>query len=164
MFKKFSELEGHGVDGMNVDDDEALNQTVPSHLRPKSASSLKPRRLFAPAKSHSTEDEEADTEIEDAVSTPSRQVTRKTATPKAPLWGPVSPPTTSRATRSKDVNLSSSPAGPSDDETPQRRSVRGTNRSPFDMWQRGKASDGSSSRKREAEDMITQGSEKKLRR
>lgn len=157
-------MEDNGSNSTDTDDDaDELNESVSRHLRPRSRSLLKPRLLFGPPKAHTTEDEEADTEIEDAVATPSRQVTRKTATPKAPRFGPASPPTTSRATRSKDVNLISSPSAPSEDDSSQR-SVRSANRSPFDLWQRSKTSDISTSKKRGGEDLMSRGEEKRLRR
>lgn len=160
-------MEDNGNNGLDTDDDDhEVDQSVSPRLRPRSRSLLKPRLLFGPSKAHTTEDEEADTEIEDAIATPSRQVTRKTTTPKAPRFGqasPASPPTTSRATRSKDIHLASSPSGPSEDDSSQR-SARSANRSPFDLWQRSKASNTSTHKKRGAEDLMTRGEEKRLRR
>jgi len=118
--------------------------------RPLTRSAIKPKLLFptrqqAAAKmSHNTEDEEADTDIEDHTkdfSTPKHQVEGFLPTPKAPRFAPATPPTTARATRSKNIDISSSPAGPtsSDDyPSPLRKSGRrgGTGRpvSPFDEW------------------------------
>lgn len=110
-------------------------------------SSVKPRLLFPSreqleakeARQFDTEDEEAITDIdEDVKSTPHAQVDITTRTPKAPKFAPVdmaTPPTTVRTTRSKDVRLLGSSAGPaSDDEFGgSAGSV-----SPFMGWQRTK--------------------------
>jgi len=118
-------------------------------------------------RSHTTEDEEAETDIEESmkgVSTPMDQAEDVATTPKAPKFAPVSPPTTARATRSKKIDLSSSPAAPtSDDEatTPMRKG-RGGKVSPFDMWQRTKGSKVGATKKREG-DLLLRGGEKKLR-
>lgn len=153
------------------------DQTVTSNLRrPLTRSSIKPRLLFPTAeqsraretRSHNTEDEEADTDIEDGVATPFDQTDKFAATPKAPRFGPVTPPTTTRATRSKKVEVYSSPAGPtSDDEfvstSPMLRNHRtaSTKVSPFDQWQRVKPVS-TKGKKREGEP-LTRGPEKKVR-
>lgn len=147
-------------------------------------SSLKPRLLFPTAeqtrakeiRSHNTEDEEADTDIEEpggGDSTPVDQVEEFAATPKAPKFGPATPPTTTRATRSKKVDMSTSPADPtSDDESVStspmlrnHRSVPGKV-SPFDQWQRVKRSKPAAGKGKKREgDTLTRGTgtEKKVR-
>jgi hypothetical protein len=94
-------------------------------------------------RSQAVEDEEADTDIDESsmLSIPRTRPSRKTgitnnstpqhdeeiSTPMAPRFGPavpISPPSTSRATRSKKIDMSSSPAGPDSDDA----------RSPFHSW------------------------------
>jgi len=110
--------------------------------RPLTRSSIKPRLLFPSAeqiqeRSQLTEDEEeavTDIESEDYdMSTPLAQVDVTVGTPKAPKFAPATPPTTVRATRSKDARMTRSPAGPGSDD-----GVRGNSLSPFDRWQRTK--------------------------
>ncbi|KAK2624737.1 hypothetical protein QTJ16_005930 [Diplocarpon rosae] len=117
MFRKFKEEYECDVESQSDESDlEQLSdgdQTLTTNLhRPLTRSSLVPRLLFPQSeqelakdiKSHSTEDEEADTDIEEAaggVSTPSAQVTEYAITPKAPRFGPTTPPTTTRTTRTK---------------------------------------------------------------
>jgi hypothetical protein len=165
MFRKFKDLDGEDPSNMEVDEEDDLDLSVPSNLRgPRTRSSLKPRLLFAPPpREHTTEDEEADTDIDETLATPRRQGGSKIATPKAPKFAPVSPPTTARTTRSKDVLQNGSTTEPSDDapSTPKVRGGRGKT-SPFDMWQRVK-SDGPT-RKREGPDSMIGGSEKRVRR
>ena len=91
-------------------------------------SSIKPRLLFPSSqqirakerKSQlSEDDEEAITDIEEhEVSTPAEEQ-HVVATPKAPKFAPASPPTTGRATRSKDVEMKS-PVGPGNGDRPRR--------------------------------------------
>lgn len=107
-------------------------------------SSIKPRLLFPaqekPQPSHETDEEEAPTDIEDNVDpvdakpeeqqseTPQESEEKSTPdTPTAPRFAPASPPSTSRATRSKKLVA---------EETPAKRTGR---RSPFDSWRRTKA-------------------------
>ncbi|KAL5315532.1 hypothetical protein ACEPPN_016400 [Leptodophora sp. 'Broadleaf-Isolate-01'] len=162
-----------------VEGDSSLTRNL---RRPLTRSSIKPRLLFPTAeqsraretRSHNTEDEEADTDIEEpmgGVSTPFDQIDEFAATPKAPRYGPVTPPTTTRATRSKKVEVYSSPAGPTSDEesastSPMLRNHRtaSTKVSPFDQWQRVKPAKASPTKgkKREGES-LTRGTEKKLR-
>ncbi|KAH7380893.1 hypothetical protein BKA64DRAFT_223859 [Cadophora sp. MPI-SDFR-AT-0126] len=160
------------------------DQTLTSNLRrPLTRSSIKPRLLFPTAEqsrareapSHNTEDEEADTDIEepmDSISTPFDQVHPAASTPKAPRFGPVTPPTTARATRSKKIDVCSSPTGPtSDDESvstsPMVRNHRTASAkvSPFDQWQRVKPVKPSPTRggKKREGDSLTRGSIKKPR-
>ena len=95
-------------------------------------------------RSQAVEDEEADTDIDESsmLSTPRTRPSRKSrminsnstphcddeiSTPMAPRFGPgvpISPPSTARVTRSKKIDMSSSPAGPDSDDA----------HSPFDSW------------------------------
>jgi len=103
-------------------------------------------------RSQATEDEEeAVTDIEDpGVSTPTYHIDEIVSTPKAPRFAPASPPTTARTTRSKKLEMSSSPAGlPSDDEHVHSSS---RNSSPFLGWRRVKSTSGGS--KREGESLV----------
>ncbi|CZT43090.1 uncharacterized protein RSE6_03076 [Rhynchosporium secalis] len=184
VFRKFGEDDDHQFFANETDsEDEVDDQTLTTNLRrPLTRSSLKPRLLFPTAeqsgtretRSHNTEDEEADTDIEEpmnSLSTPLDQIDDITATPKAPRFGPVTPPTTARATRSRKAEVCSSPADPtSDDEpapsSPILRSHRpsSTKVSPFDQWQRVKpvkASPGKG-KKRNGEPLIG-AAEKKVR-
>ncbi|KUJ20494.1 uncharacterized protein LY89DRAFT_715880 [Mollisia scopiformis] len=140
MFRKFA------VDSDT--EDGTVSPELPRSMR----SAVKPKLLFteeraqaAEAKSHNTEDEEADTDIEDRdeITTPTAQAHDITATPKAPKFAPYTPPTTVRATRSKKVYMTSSPAGPgSDDEmandvvptTPMFRASQLGRAGLFDEW------------------------------
>lgn len=86
---------------------------------------MKPRLLFptpeqlkAKEMSQAMEDdEEAVTDVDESnrLATPKDQVARLVATPKAPRFGPVSPPTTARSTRSKQLRTHGSPAEIEDD-------------------------------------------------
>lgn len=114
---------------------------------PLTRSSLKPRLLF-PSKTTpqvntcELADEEAPTDIEDDIAieahgshqTPADLVDISPATPKAPKFAPVSPPATSRATRSTSRAASNG--------TPMKPSGGGK-RSPFDGWRRVKGGSGS---------------------
>lgn len=86
------------------------------------------------------------------------------ATPKAPKFAPFSPPSTVRATRSKNVDTGSSPSGAATDneaESPMRRGRSGKV-SPFDKWQRTKSGVGGG-RKREAVSPPGAGASKRTR-
>lgn len=123
-FRKFNDTEED--EGSVVDDiaaiDAALEEDIPSRLRrPLTRSSVKPRLLFPTpeqlrareTRSHATEDEEeAVTDIEEPnhLSTPKGQMDDAIATPKAPKFAPASPPTTTRVTRSKQTDITGSPA------------------------------------------------------
>ncbi|CAL3970880.1 unnamed protein product [Diplocarpon coronariae] len=118
IFRKFHEGDEHDVEvqGDESDPEQVIDgdQTLTTNLRrPLTRSSIIPRLLFPQpeqelakdTKSHNTEDEEADTDIEEpmgGVSTPSEQVTGYVITPKAPRFGPTTPPTTTRTTRTKN--------------------------------------------------------------
>jgi hypothetical protein len=181
IFRKFADIE---AEGSQPDDDEdeandSLAQSIPRNLRrPLTRSAIKPRLLFPTPeqskarepKSHNTDDEEAETDIEEpSISTPMDLTDDMVATPKAPRFGPVSPPTTSRATRSKKLDMSTSlPEPTSDDEdvptSPLLRSQRtGGKISPFDQWQRVKKTSAPASKKREGEPISRRGGDKKLR-
>ncbi|KAL2062943.1 hypothetical protein VTL71DRAFT_6015 [Oculimacula yallundae] len=185
IFRKFGDDEINEPQSManeTESEDEVEDETLAINLRrPLTRSSIKPRLLFPSAeqsrtretRAHNTEDEEADTDIEepmDSASTPFDQIFDLTATPKAPRFGPVTPPTTVRATRSKKVEVFSSPAGPtSDDEaapsSPMLRSHRSAGKvSPFDSWQRVKPVNPTASKgkKREGEP-LGRDNEKKVR-
>jgi len=175
LFRKFADVDDSGPypeDDINARIDDVLDDVVPSTLRrPCTRSSIKPRLLFPRAqqkesRSHNTEDEEADTDIEDPMdmSTPTGQMDDRVATPTAPKCAPVTPPITARATRSKNVEVSSSPGAPtSDDEhlrTPPRHNARRAGKvSPFDQWNRHRPV----TKKREGEPLARGRADKKLR-
>jgi hypothetical protein len=175
MFRKFAEVDNSGPypeDDIEARIDDVLDEVVPSSLRrPLTRSSIKPRLLFPSpqqreTRSHNTEDEEADTDIEDPMdmSTPMGQMDDRVATPTGPKFAPATPPTTARATRSKNVDLSSSPGAPtSDDEhlrTPPRHNARRVGKvSPFDQWNRHRPV----TKKREGEPLARGRADKKLR-
>lgn len=179
MFKKFTDVDN---EASAADDDHVANadaiieESVPENLRrPLTRSSVKPRLLFPSPqqakvrkfRDHNTEDEEADTDIEDplpGISTPVDQVDDMGRTPKAPRFAPATPPTSSRATRSKKVDMSTSPAGLSsedDSETSPLQVDKHGKISPFDQWIRVKNPD-KGSKKRTGE-TITRGGIKRLR-
>jgi hypothetical protein len=124
MFRKFNDTEEDEVGAIDDDAriDAALEADLPSRLRrPLTRSSIKPRLLFPTPeqlraremRSQATEDEEeAITDIDEAnhLSTPKDQMHGAIATPKAPKFAPASPPTTTRVTRSKQLDVTGSPA------------------------------------------------------
>lgn len=104
---------------------------------------VKPRLLFPSTKASKEneifEDEEAETDIEEHAKpaveeavTPEVDVEEKVDTPKAPKFAPASPPTTSRATRSKKLIF--------DEPTPIKLKGARSGISPFDGWRRTKNS------------------------
>lgn len=125
-----------------------------SDIESASRFTVQPRLLFPSAKgSNENElintDEEAETDIDEqhskdqtanideTVETPAEAIEEKVDTPKAPKFAPASPPSTSRATRSKKIVA--------DEPTPiKMKGKRGGPRSPFDGWRRTKTSPGSS--------------------
>jgi hypothetical protein len=119
-------------------------------------------------RSQATEDEEeaiTDIEEQNGVSTPMDHLDEPVATPQAPKFAPFSPPTTARATRSKQVDMSSSPArqtSEDEDESPMRRG-RGGKVSPFDKWQRTKGGVRGGGKKREGERISRGATSKKVR-
>jgi hypothetical protein len=168
-FRKFSEIEREGSDeeGEPGSGDDA-DLEMPRRLhRPLTRSQIKPRRLFETKKpvlpaaqaTFDTEDEEADTDIEE------KHVEFDfAATPKAPKFAPsmASPPTTARVTRSTklDVNdlLSDDEAEP---VTPSRGRTRHERISPFEGWGHGKSIP--ASKKRTGSPIGHQGVSKRLR-
>jgi len=163
MFRKFVDEDGDGA-AIGGDNDAAeLDPSLPSRPRgPTTRSSFKPRLLFPPSNQaskdqHNTEDEEADTDIEEPVRgslTPSKEVDDLVATPTAPRFAPVSPPGTSRATRSKKVDVNSSPMGfTSDDEMIASQS-----------WQSNRKATTSRTARKRRGSVVADVSEKKLRR
>lgn len=123
------------------DMDDELDATVPSRLRgPLTRSSMKPRLLFPTAAQlaannpEDVEAEEADTDIEEGSSMSALVYNEEkmAATPRAPRFAPVSPPTTvARVTRSKKISSDDGMAGPS-------FSTMTGPTSPFESWQRTK--------------------------
>ncbi|KAI0100248.1 hypothetical protein GGR51DRAFT_356871 [Nemania sp. FL0031] len=157
IFRKFSESNDADASSQaeNEDlDDLDLDSETPKQ-RPMTRSSIKPRLLF-PSKSKgkqvataaTLEDEEAVTDIEDNVfhdaqddemetpATPTQAAKGKVETPNAPRFGPASPPSTGRVTRSTDK-------------------LRGGDKakvpSPFDGWRRSKSRAVPQSQKREGD-------------
>lgn len=123
--------------------------TVPPNLRrPLTRSSIKPRLLFPTAehtnakkkRSSVTEDEEeAITDIEEAH--PIMSSDDHVATPHAPKFAPVTPPTTARATRSKKVDLDAGLTSDDDGPAPSPTHIdsgKGAKVSPYNSWPRTK--------------------------
>ncbi|KFX90505.1 hypothetical protein V490_06412 [Pseudogymnoascus sp. VKM F-3557] len=141
IFRRFSDLDEAGSRPSAADEvEDEVDVTVPSRLRgPLTRSSMKPRLLFPTQKQlderdsqYSEADEEADTDIEEgnAVATPTL-LTEKVATPRAPRFAPVSPPSTvARTTRSKKISSDDDMAGASFSSLGSA--------SPFESWQRTK--------------------------
>lgn len=146
MFRKFAE--DHDEDSSSqAEGDEAADSDLNGQTRrnrPMTRSSIKPRLLFPSVKAKKAttstiEDEEAVTDIEDNVfndsqateaeapQTPARVAKGKVETPDAPRFGPASPPSTGRATRSTDKLRGGN--------TPMK--AKGA--SPFDGWRRSKS-------------------------
>ncbi|TAQ87186.1 hypothetical protein B7494_g4498 [Chlorociboria aeruginascens] len=137
IFRKFGNDEAEQIQDSDGVNDE-LEASVPRRLRgPLTRSSIKPRLLFPTplqskakeARSQATEDEEeAITDIEEPpVTTPvDHHIDEAAVTPMAPKFAPFSPPTTARATRSKRLDLASSPVtSTSDDESTFSATARG---------------------------------------
>ncbi|KAL7911911.1 hypothetical protein GGI35DRAFT_301950 [Trichoderma velutinum] len=150
FFRKFSEF----------DDDEELEELdsdVETHFsKPLTRSSIKPRLLFpaktpAPKTKDMLEEEEATTDVEEAVETekpsakvetvetPAKSKEERAQTPDAPKYAPASPPETRRTTRSTN-KLSA-------DSAPIKRTGK---KSPFDSWIRTKEHTNRSGTKRAA--------------
>jgi hypothetical protein len=165
MFRKFAEDDGEAHSTGEASDavlNAELDSTVPARLRgPLTRSSIKPRLLFPTteqlaAKAQKSQiahdEEEAVTDIEDSkISTPIRQLDKPNSPPGAPKFGHISPPTTTRATRSTksaDKGKSARPLTPtmSTDERSTTESV-----SPFDGWRRTKVGASGLGKKREGE-------------
>lgn len=156
LFRKFMDAGGEAAGPADEYESDVQDEGFTTDLRrPLTRSTIKPRLLFpnddqvrakAARDSHNTEDEEADTDIEDlaGASTPFAQIDDVPATPKAPRFGPfgqidgvaatqttaartaatpkalrfgpITPPTTARTTRSKHVEMSNSAADPTSDD------------------------------------------------
>lgn len=156
MYRKFnSEEPESGAEDEAINElDVTLPMNGPGRLK---RSSIKPRLLFPPkpntriTRSQATdEDEEAITDIEEplnVMSTPKDLIDEDVATPKAPKFAPVSPPTTTRATRSKKIAMSSSPAGPTSDDELAHGSGRN---SPLNDFSRRKPDSKSKKRSRDS--------------
>jgi hypothetical protein len=169
MFRKFTDDSDPQSVGETSDAvlNAELDSTVPARLRgPLTRSSIKPRLLFPTseqlaAKAQKSQiahdDEEAVTDIEDSkFSTPVAQLEKPSSPPGAPKFSHLSPPTTTRATRStkrvgKGKTESARPLTPtmSTDERSATESI-----SPFDGWKRTKVSTSAHGKKREG-DMIS---------
>lgn len=179
MFKKFPSDDSQAdtvSDNSEADLDVQLDATVPARLRGDlTRSSMKPRLLFPTAKqvqvreqklSYNTEDEEAVTDIEDAsdFETPREQIHETTSTPRAPLFAPASPPTTTRITRfGKKTEGDASPLADEVEIAPViARRGRGGKVSPFDTWKRTKLTKLGESKKRDGSPM-TRDPSKRLR-
>ncbi|MCJ1307473.1 hypothetical protein MMC25_001119 [Agyrium rufum] len=191
--KLFRKFEDEGLSDDNADDalpqipttltHEQLLEDVPQHLRrPFTRSSVKPRLLFpteAQLKARAgvgepsiTDDEEADTDIEDRSNREDRMevvgeeevVTPVEAT--SSFTGPASPPTTARATRSSKKTMEALP-----DDGPAISTFlkgKGTRNNLFDSWQKTKPGigDGAStrmSRKRDANGLDSEPAPKRAR-
>ncbi|KAI9051171.1 hypothetical protein LZ554_005273 [Drepanopeziza brunnea f. sp. 'monogermtubi'] len=178
VFRKFKDV--NGGEESDSEYEAANDMTLTSNLhRPLTRSSYKPRMLFPNAdqlRAKAVKDsEEADTDVEELAGslTPVDQIDEAAATPKAPRFGPFTPPTTARTTRSKKVDISNSPAdAASDDESllnsPLVRSHRYSKGAvnPFDQSEDGKrvkSTLGGKGHKREG-DILTGGVVKKPRR
>ncbi|KAH8598847.1 hypothetical protein B0O99DRAFT_614321 [Bisporella sp. PMI_857] len=131
-------------------------------------SAIKPRLLFPTAQQIEAkekrrqaieDEEEAVTDIEEhEIATPVNEREETVTTPKAPKFAPFSPPPTARrTTRSKDVQIGNSPAGPGNDCDGQSDEKK---LSPFNNWPRTKR--GESSKKRTGSP-IRDGGRKKVR-
>jgi hypothetical protein len=101
------------------------------------------------------DEEEAVTDIEETndLSTPKGQSADVVATPKAPKFAPASPPITARATRSKQMDATGSPA----------QAERDGSRSPFYNWSIAKDVPLTRTRKRGGESLKRGGRGKKIR-
>ncbi|KAI1310631.1 hypothetical protein F5Y03DRAFT_24076 [Xylaria venustula] len=145
IFRKFSEENDADSSSQAEGEEAAEDISQTRRNRPMTRSSIKPRLLFPSASkgkkvaATTLEDEEAVTDIEDNVfgdarttetetpETPAQTAKGKAETPDAPRFGPASPPSTGRATRSTDRLRGG--------DTP----VRAKGPSPFDGWRRSKS-------------------------
>lgn len=156
---------------------ECSNVASGSH-KPLTRSSIKPRLLFPVGQkhkirdslSHDTEDEEADTDIENPLpTTPKSFFKSETMTPKASIFVPVSPPTTTRASRSKRHDMTKPPVTPTNDEknwTPSpitRVSRHGSDDKRCHSYQRSESTVEKHFGKRPCEQIIKSGTNKKFR-
>ncbi|CAN8098509.1 unnamed protein product [Discula destructiva] len=158
VFRKFTDA-----------DAASRSAVMPRLLFPTAAKAGKQTNVF-------TEEEEAETDIEEQEQITPRKAaavtetekepetpaeTAETAeqdldTPKAPKHAPASPPSTSRATRSKKLII--------DEHTPVKskgKRVASGGRSPFDGWRRTKNSPSSSTSRKRAGDPLTSDASKR---
>jgi hypothetical protein len=184
VFRKFEDMDAPDYYNEDGIDEAELDEVLPSSLRgPVTRSTVKPRILFPneeqkEMRSHKTgdrepktEDEEADTDIEDSMdmSAAKGKIDDSATTSTALESAPANPTTTTRAARSKHVDLSSSPGAPtSDDEhlrTPPKHNARRTaNASPTAELKRFKSAKAKiNKKKREGEPITREGGGKKLR-
>ena len=164
IFRKFDPeddgISPHGLDSAA----EGLDLSQLGTPRHFTRSSVKPRLLFPSAASQqqqaSTSDEEAPTDIEDALTEPEIETPIKTS------FMPATPPDTNRAKRtSSRAALNSSPAT-DDVGSHAQLVVKRTHRpSPFMSWQRTKAgqSAGAKGKKRGGEDLERHEESKKVK-
>ncbi|UKZ79723.1 hypothetical protein TrVFT333_007483 [Trichoderma virens FT-333] len=160
FFRKFSEFD-------DDEEDEELDSDVEAHFsKPLTRSSIKPRLLFpakapAPKTKDMLEEEEATTDVEEAVEpekqsahveTPAKAKEERAQTPDAPKFAPASPPETRRTTRSTN-KLSA-------DSAPIKRTGK---KSPFDSWIRTKEHTNRSGTKRAAAEPLAPAPAKRTR-
>ncbi|KAK4085227.1 uncharacterized protein Triagg1_217 [Trichoderma aggressivum f. europaeum] len=163
FFRKFSEFD-------DEEELEELDSDVETHFsKPLTRSSIKPRLLFpakapAPKTKDMLEEEEAATDVEEAVETekpsakveivetPAKAKEERAQTPDAPKYAPASPPETRRTTRSTN-KLSA-------DTAPIKRTGK---KSPFDSWIRTKEHTNRSGTKRAAADPLPAAPAKRTR-
>lgn len=143
IFRKFSDSFDDDNDPLEGEESADMEDLGEAHPRRVTRSSIKPRLLFQTkdkgkeaAAIAQAEEEEAVTDIEDHVfadaeevevpETPMIVADERAKTPDAPRFGPASPPSTTRATRSTD-KLNTPVSKPS--KVP----------SPFDGWRRSKS-------------------------
>ncbi|OPB46974.1 hypothetical protein A0O28_0070980 [Trichoderma guizhouense] len=163
FFRKFSEFD-------EEEEFEELDSDVEAQFsKPLTRSSIKPRLLFptkapAPKTKDMLEEEEAATDVEEAVEaekpeakvgtveTPAKAKEERAQTPDAPKYAPASPPETRRTTRSTN-KLSAETA-------PIKRTGK---KSPFDSWIRTKEHTNRSGTKRAAAEPLPAAPAKRTR-
>ncbi|KAF3076355.1 hypothetical protein CFAM422_001417 [Trichoderma lentiforme] len=163
FFRKFSEFD-------DEEELEELDSDVEAQFsKPLTRSSIKPRLLFpakapAPKTKDMLEEEEAATDVEEAVEaekpqakvetveTPAKAKEERAQTPDAPKYAPASPPETRRTTRSTN-KLSA-------DSAPIKRTGK---KSPFDSWIRTKEHTNRSGTKRAAAEPLPAAPAKRTR-
>ncbi|KAB5543043.1 hypothetical protein GE09DRAFT_235631 [Coniochaeta sp. 2T2.1] len=180
QFRKFADMEeATGSSELLDSGDGGLDAAVQPRLRrPMTRSTIKPRLLFPvaePAQQEepaptNLEDEEAETDIEEPVSTkdemdleedepqtPNDLIEQTPDTPLAPKFAPTmpaSPPTTQRTTRHGTKSA---------DETTPMKPTRGGKRSPFDGWRRTKNGGSESSGSKRSGEALTADAAKRSR-
>jgi hypothetical protein len=128
VFKKFKDVNGKEAglsDESDAEYEAANDMTLTSNLRrPLTRSCIGPRVLFPNAdqlRAKAVKDsEEVDTDVEELAGslTPVDHIDEAAATPKAPRFGPFTPPTTARTTRSKKLDIRNPPADAASDDEP----------------------------------------------